>query len=184
MSTNLNRASLTSVFSLPILFFILSAHAQAQLGGARMDGSRASSLPLRQEAEPFARREVNNAGGLLRVLNLSPNQRVQLRALREDNREGARAARQRLGQAYRTLNEAIHADNVDEQDIEARVQEVGMAHVEVERLRAQVELQIRRVLTPEQLSVLRRMRLQKRSERQQRRQESNAAPMSLQRRRR
>lgn len=165
-STNLNPASFTSIFTLSILFFVLFAQAQAQQGSAVMGGGGASSLPpLRQEAEPLTRREAYKTGGLLRVLNLSPDQRAQLRALREGNKEVAPTARRRLRQAYRALNEAIHADNVNEREIEARVQEVGMAHVEVERLRAQVELQIRRLLTPEQLSVLRRMRQQKRSER-------------------
>lgn len=181
----MNPASFTSIFTLSILFFVLFAQAQAQQGRAVMGGRRASSPPpVRQEAEPPARREAHNAGGLLRVLNLSPDQRAQLRALREGNKEAAPTAKRRLRQAYRALNEAIHADNVDEREIEARVQEVGMAHVEVERLRAQVELQIRRVLTPDQLSVLRRMRQQKRGERQQRRQEDNAASTPLQRRRR
>ncbi len=164
--TNLNPASFTSIFTLSILFFVLLAQVQAQQGSAMPGGRRASSLPpLRQEAEPLARREDYNARGLLRVLNLSPNQRAELRALREENKVTARTARGRLRQAYRRLNEEIHADNVNEREIEARVQEVGMAHVEVERLRAQVELQIRRLLTPDQLNVLRRMRQQKRSER-------------------
>ena len=180
---SLKRTAFTSIFTLSTLLFALFAQAQAQQGS--MVGGRASSPPpLQQEAEPLAQREADNAGGLLRILNLSPDQRAQLRALREQNKPAARTARRRLGQARRALNEAIHADNVDERDIEARVQEVGMAHVEVERLRAQVELQIRRVLTPDQLSVLRRMREQKRSERRQRRQEINAAPLSLPRRRR
>ncbi|MBA3440998.1 MAG: periplasmic heavy metal sensor [Pyrinomonadaceae bacterium] len=162
----LKRTAFTSVFTLSIFFFVLFAQAQAQ-----------------QEADPLAQRQAQNAGGLLRALNLSPEQRAQIRMLREQNKETARTARRRLGQAYRALNEAIHADSVDEREIESRVQEVGTAHVEVERLRAQVELQIRRVITPDQLNALRRMRRQARSERQQRRQENNAPPFSLRKQR-
>lgn len=162
----MKRTAFTSIFTLSIFFLALFAHAQA-----------------RQEADPLAQRQSQNAGGLLRALNLSPEQRAQIRMLREQNKESAHTARRRLGQAYRALNEAIHADSVDEREIESRVQEVGTAHVEVERLRAQVELQLRRVLTLDQLSALRRIRQQARSERQQRRQENNAPPFSLRKQR-
>lgn len=184
-SRNLSRPFFTSIFSLLILFFVLLTQAPAQQGGVRMGAGRAASPPpVQQEAEPLAPREAFTAGGLLRALNLSPEQRAQIRLLREGNREAARAARRRVGQAYRALNEAIHASVVDEREVEARVQEVGMAHAEVERSRAQTELQIRRVLRPEQLSILRRMRQQARGELLPRQQGDNAAGFSPQRRRR
>lgn len=166
-SRNLSRAFFTPIFVLSMPFFALFTHAHAQ-----------------QEAEPLARREAQIGGGLLRALNLSPEQRAQIRLLREGNREAARTARRRVGQAYRALNEAIHAGVVDEREVEARVQEVGMAHAGVERLRAQIELQIRRVLSPDQLSILRQLRQQARNERLRRRPGDNAASFLPQRRRR
>jgi len=182
--TSLKRTAFTYIFASLLLSCVLVVRTPAQQASAGIDGVRKPPSPssLQEDAASLAPRE-DYGGGLLRALNLSSQQRSQIRFVREQNKEAARIARRRLGQAYQVLNESIHADNVDEQQIKVRVQEVGAAHVEVERLRAQIELQIRRILTSDQLSMFRRMRQQARGERLQQRQFEDDARPRLRRRR-
>jgi Spy/CpxP family protein refolding chaperone len=114
---------------------------------------------------PEARRG-GGGGGLLRALNLTPEQRAQIKAIRRETEPQGRSLGMRLQQARRALDEAIYADNPDERVIEERVREVGAAQAAVMRLRTFTELKIRRVLSPEQLDAFRR--LQRRPRRRQR----------------
>lgn len=115
-----------------------------------------------REQMPEARRVQQaqrgaGGGGLLRALNLSPEQRTQIKAIRRETESQGRLLGARLRQARRALDEAIYADNPDDALIEARVREVGAAQTTVLRMRTLTELKIRRVLTPEQLEAFRRM---------------------------
>ena len=83
----------------------------------------------------------------------------------------ARALNQRLNQARRALDEAIYSDAVDEALIEQRARDVAEAQAALVRLRAQTELRVRRVLTPEQLQTFRRLRFEARRRQQQMRRE-------------
>lgn len=138
--------------------------------------------PLRaqEESAPHerqSRRErVGPLGGLRERLNLSPDQIEQIKAIREQNKDQWRAARQRAHQAQRALDEAIYADNSDEALIEARTREVAEAQTTLVRLRALTELKIRRVLTQEQLNNLRALRQQRAAERGRRLRENTDRP--------
>jgi len=109
---------------------------------------------------------------LLHVLDLSPDQIEQIKTIRERHKDEWRAARQRLGQAQRALDEAIYADTADEALIEERAREMAAAQAAVTRMRALTELSIRRVLTPEQLNTLRDLRQRARAAGWRRRPES------------
>lgn len=136
-----------------VLLFALVPRASAQVRGAhppeagpQVDGVR----------PPPPRRDVG--GGLLLELNLTTEQRSQLREIRVQSDEQARALSRRLNAARRALDDTIYADAVDEAVIEQRVREVSEAQAALVRLRAQTELRVRRVLTPEQLQSFRELR--------------------------
>lgn len=114
--------------------------------------------------------------GLRQKLNLTPEQLEQIKAIREQNKEEWRTVRQRIHQAQRALDEAIYADQTDEAVVEARAREVAEAHSAMARMRALMELKIRRVLTPEQLTTLRTLRQQRAAERERRMQERGNRP--------
>ena len=114
--------------------------------------------------------------GLRERLNLTPEQLEQIKAIREQNKEELRTVRQRIHQAQRTLDEAIYADHTDEAVVEARARDVAEAHSAMARMRALMELKIRRVLTQEQLNTLRTLRQQRAAEREQRMQERGSRP--------
>ncbi len=146
-------------FLLSLLLLCFSASpARAQEQGASAPG----------EAE----RNLGNQGGELgRVLGLTPEQVAKIRLIRQQHQEERRLAGERLRRAQRALDEAIYSDdNTSETLIEERSREVAQALSATIRLRALTELNIRRVLTPEQLGILRNLRLrqgqQRRFERQ------------------
>lgn len=103
-------------------------------------------------------RERAKGMGLLRRLNLTPEQVGQMREIRTESEEEGRALLRRMNQARRALNEAIYSDSADEALITQRANELAEAQSAVTVMRAQVEWRIRRVLTPSQLSMLREMR--------------------------
>ena len=114
--------------------------------------------------------------GLRQRLNLTPEQLNQIKTIREQNKEEWRTVRQRIHQAQRALDEAIYADQADEAVVEARARDVAEAHSSMARMRALMELKIRRVLTQEQLNTLRTLRQQRAAEREQRMQERGGRP--------
>jgi Spy/CpxP family protein refolding chaperone len=99
------------------------------------------------------------AASLLSQLNLTAAQVEQMREIREQSVPQARELTRRLNQARRALDESIYSDSLDEALVEQRAREVSEAQAAVVRLRAQTELRVRRVLTPEQLQTFRDLRI-------------------------
>lgn len=159
----LNGRRIAVVISLALLLFTLSP------AGVRAQDD--SATPQRE-----TRRDGGRFRGLRQRLNLTPEQLEQIKAIREQNKEEWRTVRQRINQAQRALDEAIYADQTDEAMVEARARDVAEAHSAMARMRALMELKIRRVLTPEQLNTLRTLRQQRAAEREQRMQERGNRP--------
>ncbi len=97
----------------------------------------------------------------VRQLNLSPEQREKIRAIREQLKDERAAINQRLRETNAALEEALDADNPDEAVLEQRMRDASAAQAASMRMRILSEVRIRRVLTPDQISTLRT--LQKRS---------------------
>lgn len=133
----------------PLVLFPLAAVARAQEEGPP------APPPGAPQGPPPARA---GDGGLLMRLNLTPEQRGRLRQIRRQSEPEARALGRRLREARRALDEAVYSDHVDESVVEQRTRELAEAQAAVVRLRAQTELRVRRVLTPEQLQTFRGLR--------------------------
>ena len=58
----------------------------------------------------------------------------------------------------RNLDQAIYADAVNESEIQNRLKELQAAQAEIARIRAMSELEVRKILTPEQLVKFRDLR--------------------------
>lgn len=116
-----------------------------------------------QTADEAPLAEQNRQESNLRtLLNLTPEQVRQIRAVRRENRPEWQAARQRLREARLALDQAIYSDDASDAVVEQRAREVAEAQAAEVRLRALTELGIRRVLTPEQLNTFRAVREQRR----------------------
>ena len=98
------------------------------------------------------------AGDPIQQLNLTPEQREQIRVIREENRDERVLVSQRVRQTNRALEEALETDSPDESLVEQRLREAGAAQAEAMRMRILTELKIRRVLTAEQRTLLRTLR--------------------------
>lgn len=93
-------------------------------------------------------------------LNLTPEQRQQIRAIREQSKEERALINRRLGETQIALRQALDAESPNEALIDQRAREAGEAQAASIRLRALTETKIRRVLTPEQLKTLGVLRAQ------------------------
>lgn len=131
----------------------------------------ASSPSAQQEGAASAQTNPNDTAGLLKQLNLSPEQVTQIRTIQTESVPQAKDLTQRLNRARRALDMSIYSDAADESLIEQRVRDVADAQAALLRLRAQTELRVRRVLTPEQLQTFRRLRFEARREQQEMRRE-------------
>ena len=139
--------------------FTPSPHAaRAQTNAATQQQSAQQQEGAAAQANP------NDPVSLLGQLNLSQEQIGQMRAIQGESVPQARELTRRLNQARRALDEAIYSDTVDESLIEQRARDVAEAQAALVRLRAQTELRIRRVLTPEQLQTFRDLRQEARRE--------------------
>jgi Spy/CpxP family protein refolding chaperone len=111
-----------------------------------------------EDAQADAAVQGNQDANWVTALGLTPDQVDRIRAIRQQNRLEWQAAKQRLNQAQRALDQAIYSDDASEAVIEQRAREVAEAHAAEVRIRARTELGIRRVLTPQQLNMFRTIR--------------------------
>jgi Spy/CpxP family protein refolding chaperone len=123
-------------------------------------------------------------------LNLTEEQKTQIRQIIRDSRPRMVEAQARQRQALVALDEAIYADDSTEDLVKQRARELQQAQNAVVELRTRTEYSIRKLLTPEQLRIFRQLRLRqtllKRQQNQMKRQENLRQPnnqnRSLQRR--
>ncbi|HET6891386.1 MAG TPA: periplasmic heavy metal sensor [Pyrinomonadaceae bacterium] len=101
----------------------------------------------------------------IRQLNLIPEQREKIRAIRQQLSEERAAIGQRLRETNKALQEALDTDNPDEAQLENLIRDVAAAQAAAMRLRILSEVRIRRVLTAEQLATLQRLRQEARLDR-------------------
>ncbi len=107
---------------------------------------------------PEARRGPDDDRQLIRALNLTPQQRSEIARIRRETEGQNRVIGQRIRRARRALEEAVYSPTIDERAVDEHSREVAAGETERVRLRAQTELRIRRLLTPEQLDVFRELR--------------------------
>lgn len=132
----------------------------------------ASSYSLGAQQQQTDPQQGPTGGDPIRELNLSPEQRQRIRAIREQLQGDRATINQRLRESNRALEEALDADNPDERVVEQRLRDVSAAQAAAMRMRVLTEVRIRRVLTPEQLITLRTLRQNARGLRRERQREN------------
>ena len=91
------------------------------------------------------------AGGLpLAALNLTDQQRQQVRDIQQGSRDTARQLEERLRQARQVQQQAIDTLPLDEARIRAAAQDVAEVETELTVLRAQLRADVFEILTPAQ----------------------------------
>lgn len=142
-----HNRTVAHALALVLLIFTFGANAAAQEDEASPTPDEAA------EARP------QNAD-LLQDLNLSPEQKEQLRQIRQQTAADGRFVTQRVRRARRALDEAIYSPDASEAIIEKRAREFAAAQAEQIRLRSLTELKVRRVLSPNQLQTFLNLRRQ------------------------
>jgi Spy/CpxP family protein refolding chaperone len=99
-------------------------------------------------------------GDPIRQLNLTPEQREQIRSIRDQNKTERAAINERLRETNRALQTELDSDNPDEALVDQRVRDLAAAQAAAMRMRILTEIRIRRVLTPEQRIILRSLQQQ------------------------
>lgn len=113
-----------------------------------------NDLPENQLNKPAER------GNLMRMLGLSVDQIRQIRQLNVSRKPLERDARKRLNDARQNLDKAVYADSLNESEVQMRIFDFQKAQADVIELKTSNELEIRKILTPEQLSKFRDLREQ------------------------
>ncbi|MDT7540955.1 MAG: periplasmic protein CpxP/Spy [Acidobacteriota bacterium] len=155
--------------ALPLLLMLaFASRASAQGVALGQQQSPAPSAVTSQEQTPQP-----NQGQLelIRALNLTPEQRAQIAQIRQETEEQSRQINVRVRRARRALEQAIYADHADESVVQQRSKDVADAEAARVQMRADAELKVRRVLTPEQFATFRELRRQ--AQVTQRRQQNN-----------
>jgi Spy/CpxP family protein refolding chaperone len=138
-----------------LLCCVLAVQARAQ------NDNQSTPVAAPSPAQTEEQRPGENELSLMDALNLTPEQRTQLVAIAQQRRIDEQAAQLRLRTARRALNQAIYQGNPDQNLINQRVHDLAAAREVLDGLRAQAELKVRQVLTPEQLRAFIRIRNQR-----------------------
>lgn len=96
--------------------------------------------------------------GLLELLGLTKDQVRQIRQLNQTLQPIRKEAQQRLALANKALDEAIYADETNDEIINQRLKEVQIAQGELIRSKIMMETSVRKLLTREQLIKFRELR--------------------------
>lgn len=146
---------ITLAFLLGACVLAAPAYAQAQQ----------QPLPENQQPGP--------GGDPIRDLNLSPEQRERIRAIREEQRDERATINQHLRETNRALEELLDSESPSEAQIDKHLRDIAEAQAASLRMRVATEMKVRKVLTPEQLTTLRILRQNARDSRRERQIENN-----------
>lgn len=95
---------------------------------------------------------------LARVLGLTPEQTRRMQEVRRRAGPAMQAARRKVAECRRRLNDAVYGVETSEALVEERARELAAAEAELTQLRARMQYRIRMVLTDEQLRTLNELR--------------------------
>ena len=131
----------------------------------------AQDAPQQRRGGPGAGREMRGPGGPgeFRALDLTDDQRAQLRKVRDARQSEFKAAGEKLGAARQGMRALIEADTINESAIRAKSAEVAAAEAEVAILNAKVRAESLQILTSEQQAKLKELRASRQGHMKQRR---------------
>ena len=120
---------------------------------------------------PGAGRQMRGPGmgPEFRGLDLTDDQRAQLRKIREARQAEFKAAGEKVGAARQGMRALVEADSINESAIRAKSAEVATAEAEVAILNAKVRAESLQILTSEQQAKLKELRTNRQGQMKQRR---------------
>src|SRR5436190_23245595 len=128
MKQQLSKLTRTSILSGAALMFLATPGAFAQSG-----------VVSQPPQEPAAAQQPDAQQDPIAQLNLTPEQRQQIRTIREQSKDERAAINRRVRESRVALNQAMDANPPDEALIEQRAREAGDAEAASIRLRAMTQ---------------------------------------------
>jgi Spy/CpxP family protein refolding chaperone len=119
---------------------------------------RAQNEQMNETPPNDVQRPNDKRPNLLRELGLSREQLQSIRRLNAERKFQKQEAQRNLAEARKNLDAAIYADNVSDSEIQARLKDFQTAQAEAANVRVITELEIRKLLTPEQVIKFRQLR--------------------------
>jgi uncharacterized membrane protein len=113
-----------------------------------------SAIAMQDPAPPVAVEDP------IAQLRLTPEQRQRIRMLLEETKAERQMTNRKVREANVALDQALDAEVIDDNLVEQRIDELAAAQAAQTRMRIHFEMRIRRELRPEQLAILKRLRLQ------------------------
>lgn len=120
--------------------------------------SAQEEMPSGEEPRNEHRRFSQNRPNLLQELELTPEQIQQIKRFNQNRKSSMIEAQRRVREATLNLDQAIYADALNEIEVGARLKELQAAQAEIAKLRSYNELEVRKILTPDQLIKFRELR--------------------------
>lgn len=114
---------------------------------------------IAQDEQAINPNNQQNRPKLMQELGLSTAQVQQIRQINQSQKPRLEFAQRKFRQARKALDEAIYAEEFDENDVQAKNKEVQIAQAAITRIKTETEVSIRKVLTPEQLVKFRELRV-------------------------
>jgi protein CpxP len=150
-------------------------HAQAQDGpGAPAQGHerRGPGGPggpggFFRGPDGFGRGGFGGPMALLRGLDLTEDQRAQVRQVMDSHRDELRAIGERVMAAHRAQDDAVTAAQFDEQVVRSKSAELAAVEADAAVLRAKLHSEVFAVLTPEQQAKAAELKAQRQADMQQ-----------------
>lgn len=127
-------------------------------GGPLPGGGPGPGMRMRGPGGPGGPMGPMGFGPGFRELDLSDDQKAQLKSIAESHRDEFRAAGEKARAAHEGMRALMEADTIDEAAIRAKSVEVGAAEADVMILNAKVRHESLQVLTSEQQAKLKEMR--------------------------
>ncbi len=126
------------------------------MGGPPPDGQmRGPGGPMRGPGGPGGPMGI---GPGFRELDLSDDQKAQVKSIHESHQAEFQAAGKKVGAAREGMRKLLEADTLDESAVRAKSVEVAAAEADAAILGAKVRAQTLQVLTSEQLAKLKELR--------------------------
>lgn len=115
-------------------------------------------VPQPLAGQPLPAKAVDKGQAIMQALGLTDEQKTQLREMNKARKPLMQAAQRNFRDAMKALDSAIYADVFDEYAYSLRLADLQKAQAELQRLRFENEVNIRKILTPTQLDSFRNLR--------------------------
>ena len=88
---------------------------------------------------------------MARSLNFTQEQRDQVRQIIQSQRQQLRQAQVRIREARESLDQAMYSEEFDQSEVEVKIQNLAQAQAQVTMIRLRSEMEIRKILSTDQL---------------------------------